>query len=123
MCIRDRSWSNRQFDEINDGKKFPFRYDRRHDISLVGMYDLSKKINLAATWVYGTGNGVTLTNSSYGSPAGNVETFGPRNSYRMRPYHRLDVGINFVKKKTKYTRTWSVGALSLIHISEPTRPY
>ncbi|MFZ1454715.1 MAG: TonB-dependent receptor [Saprospiraceae bacterium] len=113
------SWSNRQFDEINDGKKFPFRYDRRHDISLVGMYDLSKKINLAATWVYGTGNGVTLTNSSYGSPAGNVETFGPRNSYRMRPYHRLDVGINFVKKKTKYTRTWSVGAYNTYANNNP----
>lgn len=113
------SWSNRQFEEINDGKKFPFRYDRRHDISLVGMYDVSKKVNIAATWVFGTGNGVTLTNSSYGSPIGRVETFGPRNSYRMRPYHRLDVGINFVKKKPKYTRTWSIGAYNTYANNNP----
>jgi len=104
------SWTNRQFAEINDGKKFPFRYDRRHDISIVGMYDISKKINVAATWVYGTGNATTLANSRYQGPQQPVETYGSRNGYRMNPYHRLDVGINFVKKREKYTRTWSMGA-------------
>lgn len=104
------SWTNRQFAEINDGKKFPFRYDRRHDISIVGMYDISKKVNVAATWVYGTGNATTLANSRYQGPQRPIETYGPRNSYRMNPYHRLDVGINFVKKRDKYTRTWSLGA-------------
>jgi TonB-dependent Receptor Plug Domain/CarboxypepD_reg-like domain/TonB dependent receptor len=104
------AWTDRQFAEINDGKKFPFRYDRRHDISLVGMYDISKKVNVAATWVYGTGNATTLANSSYSGPGGTIQTYGARNSYRMNPYHRLDIGINFVKKREKYTRTWSLGA-------------
>jgi hypothetical protein len=103
------AWTNRQFAEINDGKKFPFRYDRRHDISIVGMYDITKKVNVAATWVYGTGNATTLANSSYSGPNGTIQTYGARNSYRMNPYHRLDIGINFVKKREKYTRTWSVG--------------
>lgn len=103
------AWTNRQFAEINDGKKFPFRYDRRHDISIVGMYDISKKVNVAATWVYGTGNATTLANSSYSGPGGTIQTYGARNSYRMNPYHRLDIGINFVKKREKYTRTWSLG--------------
>ncbi len=104
------SWTNRQFADINDGKKFPFRYDRRHDISLVGMYDISQKVNVAATWVYGTGNATTLANSRYQGPQQPIETYGSRNGYRMNPYHRLDIGINFVKKREKYTRTWSMGA-------------
>ena len=104
------AWTNRQFAEINDGKKFPFRYDRRHDISVVGMYDISKKVNVAATWVYGTGNATTLANSSYSALGSTIQTYGARNSYRMNPYHRLDIGINFVKKREKYTRTWSLGA-------------
>ncbi len=104
------SWTNRQFADINDGKKFPFRYDRRHDISLVAMYDISQKVNVAATWVYGTGNATTLANSRYQGPQQPIETYGSRNGYRMNPYHRLDIGINFVKKREKYTRTWSMGA-------------
>ncbi|MBK9255250.1 MAG: TonB-dependent receptor [Saprospiraceae bacterium] len=113
------SWTTRQFAEINDGKKFPFRYDRRHDISLVGMYDISKKVNVAATWVYGTGNAATLANSSFQGPNGTIETFGARNSYRMNPYHRLDIGINFVKKREKYTRTWSFGAYNTYANNNP----
>jgi hypothetical protein len=54
------SWSQLQFDDLNNGKKFFARYDRRHDISLVGIYKFSERFKLAATWVYGSGNAVTL---------------------------------------------------------------
>jgi hypothetical protein len=117
------SWAHRQFDDINMGKKFPYRYDRRHDISVVGIYELSKKVNFSATWVYGTGNGVTLPNSSYNTPVGRYEVFGPRNSYRMRPYHRLDVGFNFIKKRPNYTRTWSFGTYNTYANNNPFYVY
>jgi len=118
------AWSLRQFDELNFGNEFPFRYDRRHDFSIVGNYELTPKINISGTWVYGTGNAVTLENSKYLSNflrdynfQGSF--FPERNNYRMRSYHRLDVGINFVKKKPTYSRTWSFGAYNTYNNKNP----
>ncbi len=119
------SWTYREFDDLNFGERFPYRYDRRHDLSLVAQYKWTKRINLSAAWVFGTGNAVTLANSQvaghFGDGNGNVPPFGgfdsflesfyaEKNNYRMGSYHRLDVGINFVKKKKNYSRTWSIGA-------------
>jgi hypothetical protein len=54
------SWNWRQFDEINDGRRFPYRYDRRHDISLVISHQFSEQITLSGSWVFHTGNAITL---------------------------------------------------------------
>ncbi|MFT5818601.1 MAG: outer membrane receptor for ferrienterochelin and colicin, partial [Lentimonas sp.] len=59
------SWTTQQFDELNNGNKFFARYDRRHDISVVGIYELKENVTLSATWVYGTGNAITLPLSTY----------------------------------------------------------
>jgi outer membrane receptor for ferrienterochelin and colicin len=123
------SWTNRSFPDIDNGQAFPYRYDRRHDFSFVASYEISKKINISGTWVYGTGNAVTLANSRYDNelPSTNqfsnfinsTEVFGNRNNFRLRPYHRLDVGINFVKKKKSWTRTFSVGAYNAYANNNP----
>ncbi|WP_237717752.1 TonB-dependent receptor [Pontibacter sp. BAB1700] len=52
------SWSYRQFDDINEGRRFPTRYDRRHDLSVVVLHELSKRISLTGAFVYGTGNAI-----------------------------------------------------------------
>ncbi len=121
------SWSNRQFDEINFGQEFPFRYDRRHDISLVGQYELSKRISFSGAWVFGTGNAVTLANSTYKGIAQatrfdietEVDYYTDRNNFRMNNYHRLDIGVNFTKKKKKHTRVWSIGAYNTYNRRNP----
>lgn len=122
------AWNNRQFSDLNEGRSFPYRYDRRHDLSVVAIYELSKKINISGTWVYGTGNAVMLPKSRYGATStyGNnftyinsVEQYGDRNSYRMNPYHRLDIGINFIKTRSNRTRTWSVGAYNAYANNNP----
>ena len=108
------SWSNRQFDDINNGEAFPFRYDRRHDFSTVLSYALSEKVKLSANWIYNTGNAVTLPQYQYGSVFPNsdnlitIEDGGDKNSFRMSPTHRLDWSISFVKKRKKYERTWVI---------------
>lgn len=117
------SWTQLQYDSLNFGKKFYARYDRRHDISLVGIYELSERITLSGTWVYGTGNAITIpTGTYYGSgnkPTefkpdynpyfGNIVTeYGERNSNRMAAYHRMDIGIQFHKKKKWGERTWEI---------------
>lgn len=108
------SWSWRQFDNINFGKTFPYRYDRRHDISIVLQYELNDNIDFGLTWVYGTGNAVTLAIAKYEmlnlSDVGidtngmevfnlDIEYYDNRNSYRMPAYHRLDLSFNFHKQK------------------------
>ncbi|GHA75241.1 TonB-dependent receptor [Pontibacter akesuensis] len=94
------AWSNRQFAELNSGRKFPYRYDRRHDVSMVIFHQLPRNWNVSGTWVYGTGNSVTLSESRY--LVGEyevVDNYGARNGYRMRAYHRLDVAFSKTKEK------------------------
>ena len=61
------SWTNRQFDSINFGQPYPYRYDRRHDIGIAITHELKDNINIGVVWVYGTGNAVTLGLESYSS--------------------------------------------------------
>jgi len=119
------SWSNRQFDDINNGKIFPFRFDRRHDFSTVLSYSLTDRIKLSANWIYQTGNAVTLPRYQYGAilPGGNnivqVQDGGQKNSFRMSATHRLDWSISFHKKKKRYERTWVIGFYNSYYRKNP----
>ncbi|MCK5856211.1 MAG: TonB-dependent receptor [Bacteroidales bacterium] len=107
------SYTRHQFDELNYGKEFFPRHDRRHDISIVAIYKLSKRFTFSSTWVYGTGDALTLGQSNYiaysHNPTGptgaqnnfyprQVTYYGDKNSFRMEAYHRLDIGIQFHRK-------------------------
>lgn len=122
------SWAWRQFDDTNFGKKYHYKYDRRHDISLVASYDITDKISFSGTWVFGTGNAITLASSSYNGffPANDVDNlnfeanyYPEKNNFRMKSYHRLDFGFDFLKEKKKYTRKWSVGAYNTYSRKNP----
>jgi hypothetical protein len=122
------SWSQRQFDELNLGKRFNARYDRRHNIALVAMYRPSKRITLSANWVYSSGINFTLPTiaryiPSIDFPISNTlfelgnqsfvnsgvgEFANERNNFRGEANHRLDLGIQFHKKRPKSERTWGV---------------
>ncbi len=124
------AYSNRQFENLNSGKKYPFKYDRRHDISIVAMYEFSEKIQLSAAWVYGSGNAVTLPISrsltSYPSDFSDfdfdyfeVDNAEEKNSFRMNAYHRLDVSLDFIKKKKRYERKFTIGAYNVYNRKNP----
>lgn len=119
------SWNWRQFDEINAGERFPFRYDRRHDLSIVGNYNLSEKVWLSGAFVYGTGNAISLPTFTYRPTSrpdtwsGEVETGVEKNSFRMTDYHRLDLSISFRKQKRRYLRTWVVGVYNAYSHQNP----
>jgi len=131
------TWSKnmRQFDEINNGTPFPFVFDRRHDISIVGSYQINEKIQLTASWVYSTGNAITLVQSQYNVadinyvPAyfvgeefyffNNAHYYDGKNSTRMPAFHKLDIGFNFKKEKSKGVRTWFVGVYNVYNRQNP----
>ncbi|HEX8327265.1 MAG TPA: TonB-dependent receptor [Hymenobacter sp.] len=94
------AWSNRRFAELNQGLLFPYKYDRRHDFKLVVIHEFSPALTLSGTFVYGTGNAVTLSQGRYSlGPFDQFEDYGTRNSYRMAAYHRLDLDLSHTKKK------------------------
>lgn len=120
------SWTQLQFDQVNQGEKFYAKYDRRHDASVVAIYRLNKLFTASATWVYGTGNAITMPQGylrGSGHYMGSIPEvwdpasgffnneiidYGKRNSFRMEAYHRLDVGFQFRKEKPRGIKTWEL---------------
>jgi hypothetical protein len=124
------SWTNRKFDNINFGEWYPYKFDRRHDFSLVLSHKFNEKWDAGITWIYGTGNAITFPQAIYlGTPNNNndfvdiVESYGPRNSTRLDAYHRLDLGFNKTIKKKKSTRILSFGAYNAYSRKNPFFAY
>ena len=90
-------WTRRTFPEIDEGRSFPPKYDRRHDVSLTAKYS-SGRWTWTANFVYGTGQAYTPAGARYTlrDPASDrpVDRLlaARRNSARLLPYHRLDAG-------------------------------
>ncbi len=102
------SKTERQFDAINKGNWYPARQDRTHDVSVVAMYQLNKRISFSANWIYYTGDAVTMPSGSYVVNGNIVPLYTERNGYRMPDYHRLDVGMTFSGKQTKkFKSSWN----------------
>lgn len=103
--------SERQFDEIDGGRWFRARQDRTHDISVVSMYELSKKWTLGATFVYYTGNAVTFPSGKYEVDGTTMFYYTERNGYRMPHYHRLDLSATYepVSSKKRFQSSWTFG--------------
>ena len=99
------SITDRLFPELNDGKPFPYKYDRTHDINLSANYNLTDKLRLDAGWVYGTGNAFSVAIEQYQTIGGGTYLNpGVRNNLRMPDYHKLDIGISYtteIKKSSK----------------------
>ena len=95
------SKTERLIDGINNGNWYPAKQDITHDLSIVGIYDISKNWSVSATWVYNTGNAVTFPSGKYLINGNTQYYYTERNGYRMPDYHRLDVGATRTLKKTK----------------------
>ena len=120
--------SKRQFDregmEINGGKVFPAKYDRRHDLSITVQHKFSERFDLSGTWVFSSGNCGTLGTQVY---EGLMDEWGyipsinalERNNFRMGNYHRLDLSVNFHKQKKHGVRTWNISVYNVYNHKNP----
>ncbi len=109
----------RQFEGINYGKEYLFKYDRLFDISIVAIHKLKDNINLSATWSYGSGYPITLATEKYQQNGNDILIYEEKNSFQMRDYHRLDVAANFNKKTKWGERTWIISIFNLYNRQNP----
>ncbi len=107
------SWTWRKFLQLNDGEKYPNKYDRRHDISIVTNFEATRKWKFGAVFVYGTGNAITLPERFYFINGVLTQEYSKLNQYRMKAYHRLDLSATLTptpKKKKKLESFWVFSA-------------
>jgi CarboxypepD_reg-like domain/TonB-dependent Receptor Plug Domain len=125
------TWSKttQTFADLNYGNSFPFKYDRRHNLSVTGSYDLSKKWNLSAVFVFSSGAPFTLPTGrvvSVGAGTifeGNYFVYQSRNNQCLAPYHRLDLSASY-KYKVKFFKIpgeveWVFGAYNVYSRQNP----
>lgn len=104
------SKSERQFDQINDGRWYAAKQDATHSLNVVGMYEINPRLSFSATFVLSSGNAVTFPSGKYIIDNGPVWYYSERNGYRMPVYHRLDMGLTLKSKlDRKFNSSWNFG--------------
>lgn len=117
------AWTERTFPDLNNGKMFYAKFDRRHDASVVVSYELSSRWTLGATWVYATGNLNTFPERLYVLSNGHVleDYGGQRNNYRLPAYHRLDFSATLKNRPgKKFESSWN---FSIFNVYNRYNPY
>lgn len=113
--------TTRTFATLNFGEEFEAKYDRRHDISVIVSYDITERLNVAAVFVYSTGNKLTVPVARYIYEGDLVSEYGARNAYRMPAYHRADLSITYKGKQRKHFQgSWN---LSIYNIYSRQNPF
>ncbi|MCE1202749.1 MAG: TonB-dependent receptor [Bacteroidia bacterium] len=122
------SKTTRKFSDINQGKIYPFEFDRPHDLNIWVLYDLSPNWKFTANWLYQSGLPFTPIIGRHLGPAENPEIlteiliYGPKNSSRMKDHHRLDIA--FVREKIdasgQIRSSWTFGLYNAYNRRNPS---
>ncbi len=103
------SRTENKIEGINSFSWYPVKYDKTHDISIVGTYQFTPRISISAVWIYATGNAVTFPSGKYVLDGLPIPYYTERNGYRMPHYHRVDASINLKgKKRKKFESSWDL---------------
>ncbi|PYF74022.1 TonB-dependent receptor [Pedobacter nutrimenti] len=114
------SKTERQFDGINQGKYFPARQDRTHDLSLVAMYNLNKRWSVSANYIFNTGNAVTYPAGKYNIGGLTTYYYTDRNAGRMPNTSRLDIGATLKAKETRrFQSSWTFSLYNALNSKNP----
>ncbi len=123
------SYTDRQFQNLNFGQPFPYKFDNRHDINIALAHTWNDKMDFSLAWTFTTGNAITLATQKFDSMIEGLNSpmrvvpelqyFESRNGYRMPHYHRLDVSVSWWKKKKHGLRKWTVGIYNAYNRMNP----
>lgn len=114
------SWSTRQFDELNNGNVYFAKYDRRHNISLVGTYDFNSKWSFGLTQIFSSGNRFTMPTSWYFMNNIPVKEYNEYNNAQLPNYIRTDVSVNyFFIKNVKKESVLNFSVFNTFNVENP----
>ena len=103
------SWSENLIDGINDGQWYTATHDRRHDLSIVAIYQMTPNWLLTSSWRYTTGQAMTPPYAKYEIDGDTYYYYAKRNELRAPAFHRLDLGLTYTKQMRRFTRIWNFG--------------
>lgn len=115
------SRSTRLFPNINNGKEFPFRYDRRHEVKIAAVWRPSSRFEAGINWFLSSGAAISLPYTWYYDPytARYIDIYESRNNYRLPAYHRMDISVKFMKQKKRHLRTWVISVYNVYNKFNP----
>ena len=114
------SKTDRVFEELNGGLEFPAKYDRTHDLSVTFSHKLNSKLTFSSVFVYATGNTFTPPADRYVIDGNLITEYSDRNSYRMTPYHRLDISLIYNRNKSKFfNSSWNFSVYNVYNRKNP----
>jgi len=117
------SWTWRKFKDLNAGEKYPAKFDRRNDMSVVANYEYNKKWKFGAVFVYGTGNATTLPERFYIINGVLTQEYSKINQYRLHAYHRLDLAATLTPQQKKKKKIESYWVFSIYNVYSRLNPY
>lgn len=116
------SKTTRYFDGLRT-EVFPSKYDRRHDLSVVGNYELDDRWTISSTFIYGTGQATTLPARRTLIEGAVHNVYGERNGYRLQPYHRMDLSVTLGPKNPEQKDFHSSWVFSVYNIYNRQNPF
>ena len=117
------SWTWRKFPDLNGGEKYPAKYDRRHDLSVVGSYDLNKHWKMSAVFVYASGNATSFPEKFYIIEGVLTQDYSSINKYRLPAYHRLDLAAVYTPDYKKTKKVHGSWVFSIYNVYSRLNPY
>lgn len=103
------SWSENKIEGINSGEWYASSNDRRHDISIVAIYEFNPKWSVSSSWVFNTGQSLTAPSAKYTIGDSTYYYYAERNGYRAPNYHRLDISATRTKRHKRCESELSFG--------------
>jgi hypothetical protein len=96
------SWTRRQFDDLNNGKIFYPKYDRRNDLSLIIAYKFNDNWTAGMTWTYASGERYTQPPGQYqfneispGTGTNIYVDYPELNNAQLPAFHKMDLNITY----------------------------
>ncbi|WP_425420782.1 TonB-dependent receptor [Phaeodactylibacter xiamenensis] len=118
------AWADRRFPLVNNGRRYPYRYDRRHSLTLAFVHVFNEWLEFSGSWAMNSGFAFSLPQGRYqvflpGVGSINVVDYGEKNSFRMPVYHRLDFGVNLYIETERVRHTLNLGVYNLYNRRNP----
>lgn len=98
--------TERLVESVNNDTWFPARFDKPHNFTAVGLFDVNKRLTLSSNFTITSGTPATFPTNrfEYNGWALPYNVYNARNNNRIPAYHRLDLAAT-LKSKRKLFKT------------------